>query len=279
MGAPHRERAGPFGEGLRNWRRLRGLSQEQLGVRAGLSTRHLSFLETGRSKPSRDAVLVLGQALELPLRERNALLEAAGFAKVFEETDLDAPEMQQVTRVLGWILAGCEPNGATVLDRARNILRHNSGWRNQVGALVDLQAVFGERTPNSLRLLFHPSGLRNVLENWEEVSRAELSRLHAEARATGRDDALEALLTELLTYPDVPEEWLVPAPGAPARVVLPMHVRTPLGNARIFSTITCIGAPMDVTLQEIRVEAFAPADEESEEVLTRLGRGEYQKER
>ncbi len=280
MGASqHRERPGPFGEALRNWRGLRGLSQEQLGGRASVSTRHLSFLETGRSQPSREAVLVLGQALELPLRERNALLEAAGFSKVFRETDLDAPEMQQVTRVLGWILAGCEPNGATVLDRVRNILRHNSGWRNQVDALVDVNAVFEERNPNSLRLLFHPSGLRGVLENWEEVGRAELSRLHAEVRANGRDDALEALLTELLTYPDVSEEWLLPAPDAPARAVLPMHVRTPLGEARIFSTITCIGAPRDVTLQEIRVEAFAPADEESEEVLARLGRGEYQRER
>jgi hypothetical protein len=216
----------------------------------------------------------LGKALELPLREQNALLEAAAFSRVFGQSDLDAPQMQQVRRVLGWILDGCEPNGATVLDRARNILSHNRGWRNQVGALVDTKAVFENRPANSLRLLFHPRGLRRALLNWEEVARAELSRLHAELRSTGRDDTLDALLAELLSYPDVPTVWLLPAPDAPTRVVLPLHVRTPLGDARIFSTITSIGAPRDVTLQEIRVEAFAPADAESEQVLARLGRGE-----
>lgn len=274
MRVPENDQRESFGNGLRSWRGLRGLSQEMLAERAGISARHLSFLETGRSRPSRETVLVLGQALELPLRERNALLEAAGFASEFRETDLGAPEMQQVNRVLGWILNGCEPNGATVLDRTRDILRHNRGWRNQMEALVDLEAVFEGRAPNSLTLLFHPLGLRNVLDNWEDVARTELSRLHAELRAAGRDDAVEALLSELLVYPDVPREWLLPAAEAPTRLVLPMHVRTPIGPARIFSTITCIGTPRDVTLQEIRIEALAPSDPESEEILARLGRGE-----
>ena len=274
MTAGGRSKKSPFGAALRNWRHLRGRSQEQLAADAGISTRHLSFLENGRSQPSRDSVLVLGQALDLPLREQNALLEAAGFTGVFQETALDAPELQQVNRVLGWILAGCEPNGTTVLDRARNILRHNTGWQNQMTALVDLDVVFRGRSPNSLRLLFHPSGLRGVLDNWEEVARAELSRLHVEVRANAMDEAQNALLDELLAYPDVPEEWLLPAPNTPTRVVLPMQIRTPLGKAVIFSTITCIGAPRDVTLQEIRVESYAPADETSEDILARLGRGE-----
>lgn len=268
------EQRNSFGTGLRSWRALRGLSQERLAERAGISARHLSFLETGRSRPSREMVLVLGQALGLPFREQNALLEAAGFVRVFRETDLDAPEMQQVSRVLGWILAGCEPNGATVLARDRNILRHNHGWLNQMHALVDLEAVFEGRAPNSLRLLFHPLGLRSVLKNWEDVARTELSRVHAELRAAGRDDVLEALLSELLAYPDVPREWLLPAAETPARLVQPLDVQTPLGEVRIFSTITCIGAPRDVTLQEIRIEAFAPSDPASEEILASLGRGE-----
>jgi hypothetical protein len=113
-----------------------------------------------------------------------------------------------------------------------------------------------------------------VLENWPEIARAELSLLHAELRARGQDPALEALLEELLGYPDVQRAWLLPAPELPARFVLPMRVRTPLGPARIFSTLTRMAAPRDVTLQELCVEAFAPADAASEGVLARLGRGE-----
>ena len=269
-----RRSRGVFGEALVSWRRLRGIAQEELAARSGISGRHLSFLETGRARPSREIALVLGQALELPLRERNVLLEAAGFAPAYAETDLDAPELEQVNRVLGWILTGCEPNGATVLDRTRNILRHNDGWRNQVGSLVDLDAVFAQRSLNSLTLLFHPAGLRTVLENWPEIARAELSLLHAELRARGRDAVLEALLEELLGYPGVQGAWLLPVSELPTRFVLPMRVRTPLGSARIFSTLTHMAAPRDVTLQELCVEAFAPADVASEEVLARLGRGE-----
>ncbi len=265
---------GRFGEALASWRKLRGVSQEELAARSGVSGRHLSFLETGRAQPSREIALVLGQALGLPLRERNALLEAAGFAAAYTETSLEAPELEPVKRVLDWILAGCEPNGATGLDRGRNILRHNRAWRNQLGALVDLDALFGSGPLNSLRLLFHPLGLRNALENWEEIARAELSLLHAELRAAGRDPVLEPLLSELLAYPDVPRTWLLPAAEAAPRFVLPMHVRTPLGPARIFSTLTRMAAPRDVTLQELCVEALAPADAASEDVLARLGRGE-----
>ncbi len=265
---------GPFGEYLRRWRGLRGLSQLALAGQSGVSARHLSFLETGRSQASREMVLLLGAALELPLRERNLLLEAAGFAPHFCESELGAPQLAAVRKVLDWILAGCEPNGAAVLDRSRNVLVHNAGWRNQLSFLVDLRRISGTRPPNTLRILFHPAGLRTVLVNWPEVARAQLSRLYREMRGLGDDPVLRALYGELVSYPEVSEEWRYPEPDRPELVVLPLHVRAKGIEVRIFSTITRIGAPRDVTLQELQVEAFAPADDESEALLARIGRGE-----
>ncbi len=268
----HVQKNDSFGAALRAWRRLRAMTQEDLADLSGSSTRHISFLETGRSQPSRDVVLCLAESLNLPLREQNALLEAAGLSKAFHETDLGAPEMAQVSRVLGWILEGCEPNGAAVLNRSRDVLQHNPGWRRQMGAVTDLNAIFATQPLNTLRLLFHPLGLRNALTNWEAVAGAELSRLHTELRAAGGvDDELEALLEELLGYPDVPDKWLLPQGEGHFGFVLPMQLATPFGEAHIFSTITSIGAPRDVTLQELRVQAFAPADAGSEAILARLG--------
>ncbi len=263
-----------FGKGLRRWRSFRGVSQLALASRAGVSARHLSFLETGRATPSRQMVMVLGEALELALRDRNALLESAGFAPAFHETDLDAPELAQVRRVLGWILEGCEPNGAAVLNRRREIVLHNSGWRNQMSSFLDLDDVSTGQTLNALRILFHPKGLRNVLVNFEQVGRTQLSRFYREISALQGPRDLVELLDELLAFPDVPDTWRFPDPAQPDFVVLPMHVRTATIDVRIFNTVTTVGSPQDVTLQELRVEALAPADPESEQILTRLGRGE-----
>jgi transcriptional regulator with XRE-family HTH domain len=260
-----------FGTALRSWRRLKGLTQEALAFRTDSSTRHLSFLESGKAQPSRQAVLDFGVALELPLREQNALLEAAGFAKAFRESNLDDPQLAQVSKVLGWILSGCEPNGAIVLDRGRNILQHNSGWLRLINVLVDYKAVFAGRQPNALHLLFHPLGFRTVLKNWQAIARAELSRLHTELRASGgSDNELEKLLRDLTDYPDVPENWLLPHPTNSFSYFLPMQLTTPLGNVDIFSTLTSIGSPRDVTLEEIRVQAYCPANEATESVIQQL---------
>ena len=260
-----------FGAALRSWRRLKAVTQEELAFRTGSSTRHLSFLESGKSQPSRQAVLNFGEALELPLREQNALLEAAGFAKAFQESDLGDPQLEQVAKVLGWILKGCEPNGAVVLDRTRNILQHNDGWVQLMTALVNLEEIFDNRQANALHLLFHPAGFRTVLKNWHEVAHAELSQLHTECRADGgSDQALQVLLEELTSYPGVPEHWLMPLYESQFSFVLPMRMNTPYGEANIFSTVTSIGAPRDITLQEIRVQAYCPADAATESVLQQL---------
>jgi transcriptional regulator with XRE-family HTH domain len=267
------DRGGPrpsaFGHQLRRWRRLRGASQLRLATEAGVSTRHLSFVETGRSQPSRDMVLRLADALDVPLRERNALLAAAGFASLYRETALGAPEMEPVGRVLAFLLASHEPFPAYLVDRCGNVVRANAAGGRGFARFTGPGAVWRETPVNLLRLTLHPDGLRPWIVNWADVANRLVTRLQREIAFAGRERERAALLDELLALPGVAEAARTPDPRA-LDLVLPLHLKRGELELRLFSCITTIGTPQDVTLEDVRIESLLPADAVSEAALRQL---------
>jgi len=255
---------------LRRWRTARRLSQMDLALAAEVSPRHLSFLETGRARPSRQMLLVLGSALDLPLRERNALLLAAGFAGAYHETGLDEPRMATMRGALELILRQHEPFGAVAMDRHWNVVMVNGAYARFTGALLGATlpplTVIPTPRPNALRLLFDPRGFRPHVANWEPVARELLLRVHREALWSG-DPATHALLADLLAAPGVPAGWREPDVEAAPALVVPVELRLGEATARFFSTLTTLGAPQDITLQELRVESFHAADAETEALM------------
>ena len=254
--------APPVGRLLRHWRHVRRKSQLTLAVEADVSPRHLGFVEIGRARPSREMVLILANALDVPLRERNALLLAAGYAPTYRETGLADREMAQARRALDGILRQQEPYPAVVMDRHWNLMLTNAAAPRFFGIFIDLA---GEPTPaNVLKLMFDPAKLRPFIANWEAVAEALIQRVHREAVGGVVDDEAARLLDTLLAYPDVPRRWRAPDLGAVLTPILPVEFRTGDLTMRFFSTVTTLGTPQDVTLQEIRIECFFPADAETE---------------
>jgi transcriptional regulator with XRE-family HTH domain len=257
--------AGQLGELLRHWRAARRVSQLDLALGADVSARHLSCVETGRSQPSRDMVLRLAEALQVPLRERNALLLAAGYAPVYRETGLDAPEMAEARRAVEIILAHHEPYPAIVLDRHWNLLRANAATGRFLALFPECD-VPGH--PNAMRLLFHPHGLRPFVESWEGLAGRLIQRLHREAAGGTSDAATRTLLEELLAYPGVPSRWRTPELDRPPAPLMTVVYRREGRTLSYFSTITTFGTPQDVTLQELRIESFFPADDATRAALS-----------
>ena len=261
---PERQRGSAVGHLLREWRAARGMSQLDLAMDAGFSARHVSFIETGRTQPSRQALLVLAETLEVPLRERNRLLEAGGYAHVYRQTPLAAEEMGHVRSVLQYILDRHKPYAAVVLDRYSNCLMGNSASAQLITAVVDPLLI--TEHANFLRMAFHPMGARRFIVNWDEVARHLLWRAERELGHAKDDAAASALLVELRDWagPSLQER---PAAGiSAADLLLPIHFRKGDLELRLFSTIMTLGTPQDVTLQELRIETFFPADEASERV-------------
>jgi transcriptional regulator with XRE-family HTH domain len=245
---------------IQHWRRVRRKSQLSLALQAGVSARHLGFLEVGRAKPSREMVLLLAGALDIPLRERNALLLAAGYAPIYRETGLEAPEMEHARRAIGLILEHQEPYPAVVMDKHWNILRSNVAGERFFSRLLAPPA--GGPQPNVIRLMFDPAGLRPYVANWESVAEALVQRVHREAIGGIADAATLDLLNEVLAYPGVPKRWQSPDLLAPfPKPYLAVQFRKGELAMDFFSTVTTLGTPLDVTLQEIRIECFFPADE------------------
>jgi transcriptional regulator with XRE-family HTH domain len=268
----HVSAARPLGAGrlLRQWRAQRGLSQLDLAVDAGISARHLSFVETGRARPSREMVLLLSRTLDMPLRDRNALLVAAGFAPVYRQTDLAAPAMTQARRALDLILRQQEPYPALVLDRHWDVLAVNDGAGRLQAHFLDPAAVAALGPPNAMRLVFHPHGFRPWIVNWEATAASMIQWLHRDALGGGGDDRLRALLDELLAYPDVPGQWRRLDLDVSTAPFLPIELRRGDVTLRYFTTLTSLGTPHDITLQEVRIESFFPADADTEETTRRL---------
>lgn len=265
----------PSGVGplLRRWREARRLSQLELALEASVSARHISFLETGRAAPSREMLLTLSNVLDVPLRERNLLFLAAGYAPVYGETPLDDPRMNYVRSVVEILLRSNEPRSAIAHDRHWNVIMANEAFVRFV------TVVLGEPpaglTPftlathprvNVLRLVFDPKGLRQVVRNWEVNARSLLNEAQRRL-AWARDPALETLIAEILAYPGVPSGWREPDLATPRALLLPMELDLGGKIARMFSTVTTVSTPHDVTLQDLHVEVFHPADAETEAVL------------
>ncbi|HKO54299.1 MAG TPA: helix-turn-helix transcriptional regulator [Thermoanaerobaculia bacterium] len=259
----------PFGRLLREWRARRRVSQLDLATEAGVSSRHVSFIETGRSQPSREMVLMLARVLDVPLRDRNELLMAAGYAAMYRATGLDAPALEQASRALDFMLRQHEPYPAIVVDRGWTLLKANNGAVRLVEAFAD-PAAADEWGGNAMRLMFHPRGFRPYIVNWEAMAAALIQWLHRDVLSgLGGDDA-RRLLDELLSYPGVPPRWRTLDLDVSTAPFLAIEFRKGDLELRFFSTLTSLGTPHDITLQELRVEAFFPADPATEEVAQRL---------
>ena len=262
-----------FGDLLRRWRTTRRVSQLELGLDAQVSARHISFIETGRANPSREMVVILASVLDVPLRERNALLVAAGFAPIYHETDLNAPPMAQVRHALELLLKQHEPFGAIVFNRYWDLVMANRAYLNLTallsGASESPFAPYTITPPprlNILRLLFDPAAWKPFIVNWDQVARSTLDRLHREA-VQYRDPALHELLHTLLAFPDVPARWRDPDFDTPQDVIIPVEIRLGDLTLRFFSTVTTLGTPQDITLQELSIESFHPADDQTEQLI------------
>ncbi|HEY1261853.1 MAG TPA: helix-turn-helix domain-containing protein [Stellaceae bacterium] len=247
-----------FAARLRWWRRRRGWSQLELAGRAEISQRHLSFLEVGRASPSREMVARLAASLDLPLRQHNELLVAAGFAPVWRQSDLAAPQLSGVRAALDHMLAQQEPFPAVVIDRRWNLLRANQGAVRLVEFLVGLLPP--DAPVNLADALVGPDVLRPFLVNWKEVARYFIRSVEADAAADGTAETA-ALLERLLSYPGVRPLLREGTVAAVADCVLPMNFCKAEFSLELFTTITTLGTPQDVTLQELRIESFFPTQE------------------
>jgi transcriptional regulator with XRE-family HTH domain len=261
-----------FGALLRQWRERRRLSQLALAVEAEVSTRHLSFIETGRAQPSRDMVLLLARVLEVPPRAKNELLTAAGYAAMYRETGLESPEMAQVRQALAFILRQQEPYPAVVVDGRWNVLMSNDGMTRLLGLFLDPEALAAVGPPNAIRLTYHPRGLRPFIVNWEATAAALIQWLHRDVLRGIGGAATGRLLEELFSYPDVPRQWRTLDLDASTAPFLAVELAKGDVRVKFFSTLTSLGVPYDITLEELRIECFFPADAESEALMRRLAR-------
>jgi transcriptional regulator with XRE-family HTH domain len=261
-----------FGQMLKTWRGARKVSQLELALHAGTSQRHLSFLESGRARPSREMVLALAESLDVPLRERNALLTAAGFAALYRERSLDGGDMTPVRKALELTLTHHEPYPALVVDRAWNLLMQNEAATTLLGVLGDADALWvttcGDRPRNMMRAIFHPEGLRRFIVNWDHVGATLLNRLRREA--TAADSGLDWLIAELVAFPGIPAHWRQADWQRPLSPLLPLVVGHAGLELSLFTMIALFGTPQDITVDELRVETFFPADDATTKFLRQL---------
>jgi transcriptional regulator with XRE-family HTH domain len=249
---------------LRWWRERRGFSQLALAGRARISQRHLSFLELGRASPSREMVDRLATALDLPLRQHNALLLAAGFAPEWRQRDLAAPDLAEVASALDYMLAQQEPYPAVVVDRHWNLLKSNAGAVRLVEFLVG--PIAPGTAINLADALVAPDMLRPHLTNWAEVVRHFIRSVEADAAADGLMETT-ILMERLMNYKGVQTALSLASNRADTGPVLAMHFRKKDTSLRLFTTIATLGTPQDITLQELRIECFFPMDDATAKLL------------
>jgi len=258
----------PVGDHLREWRQRRRLSQLELACEADISTRHLSFVETGRSQPSRDMVLHLAERLDVPLRERNAILVAAGYAPVFPERNLDDPALSAAREAIQMVLAGHEPSPAIAIDRHWNLVASN---RAVVPLIAGADPALLQAPCNVLRLSLHPQGVAPRILNFAQWRAHVFERLRRQI-AMSADPVLTALLAEL-------EDYMAPATldqrddtigHGDQGFVVPLRLSFEGQVLTFLSTTTVFGTPVDVTLEQLAVESFFPADAATAETLRRL---------
>ena len=267
MNAALPDTAPGLGSLLREWRGARRFSQLDLALAADISARHLSYVETGKSRPSREMVVRLADALTLPLRERNVLLHAAGYTAQYPETPLAAPELARIQRAIDFIIAQQEPYPAFVINRHWDIVQANAA-----AARVNHFLLAGRASPhaNMLRHVFDPTDLRAALVNWEEVAGDLIHHLHGEIAAHPSDPVPRQLLAEVLAQPGVPQAWRQRDPGQRPSPLLTTIFEREGQRLRFFSSITVFAAPRDVTLDELRIECCFPMDDATAAFCRRL---------
>ena len=265
---PNANPRSPVGQLLRNWRAARGMSQLDLALHAGFSARHVSFIETGRTQPSRQALLALAETLEMPLRESNRLLEAGGYAHVYRQTPFAADEMSHIRGVLQFILDSHQPYPAVVLDRYSNCLMGNGASERMLAAMVDPSLI--TEHANYLRMVFHPLGARRFIVNWDELGPHLLTRAERELGVTLSTIQPLRSAGGVTRYAGARSQQRRRPRLGPADLLLPIHFAEGGIELRLFTTIMTLGTPQDVTLQELRIETFFPADAASASDWTRF---------
>lgn len=252
-----------FAAALRYWRGKRGCSQLRLSTDSGISQRHISFLESGRSQPSREMVLKLGIALDIPLRERNGMLLAAGYAPAYRERSLSDPELASVKQALDFMLAQQAPYPALVVDRLWNLVMANAPAATMIRWLLDMpeEVPLPRQGVNVLKLMLDPTGIRKHLQNWEDVCADLLQWIQREAMSEGPGSEATTLLDELTALPGVGAATPWANLDALALPFLPMQIRKGGVALNLFTSIATMGTPHDVTVHELRIESFFPADE------------------
>jgi transcriptional regulator with XRE-family HTH domain len=251
---------------FRQWRSIRRKSQLDLALEAGVSSRHVSYVESGKAKPSREMIMRLADALAIPLRERNALFVAAGYAPVYRQSALSDPQMALARRAVDYILKQQEPYPAIVLNRHWDLVLTNEGSTRLIEFLLGAQP----RERNIVRQIFSKDFLRPYIANWEEVAADMICRLHREIDWAQTDKVLQSLLDEVLSYSGVPARWRTREPEVQISPMLTFVFHKSDVELRFFSTWTTFGAPHDVTLEELRIECSFPADELTANVWNEL---------
>lgn len=256
--------ASGLGALLREWRGMRGKSQLDLSLDTGVSQRHLSFIESGRSIPGRETLVAIAEALDVPLRDRNTLFLAAGYAPIYSEKAWDASEMQSLTQAIQRMLQQHDPFPALVMDRYWNVLMANESAPRFFNSFIDMPARKGPR--NLLHLMFDPQGMRPFVKDWETVARSLIHRVHRESIGRVIDKNTRQLLTDLMSYPGVKAEWRNRAvPGvAPLTPVIAYSFTWSGRVLNYFSMVTTVGSPIAVAAQELRIECMFPTDRETE---------------
>jgi transcriptional regulator with XRE-family HTH domain len=247
----------PVGALLREWRAARRLSQLDLALDVGVSARHLSCIETGKAQPSRDMVTRLADILEMPLRERNALLTAAGFAPRYRETNLEKPALSRVKRAIDFMLELQEPYPAFLLNRHWDVLMVNRAARRVNQFMLGRPS----KHMNVMRQFFDPEDLRSVIVNWEDVAGELIRYLHADLVVSPTDQVNRDLLDDILKYPNVPTRWRNRDVDTAPSPLLTTVMRRGGQEVRFFSTITTFASSRDVTLEELRIECCFPDDD------------------
>lgn len=250
-----------LGVQLRAWRSTRGKSQLALSLDTGISQRQISFIESGRSTPGRHNLLHLADALDVPLRERNTLLLAAGYAPIYAEGGIDDVEMKGVTDALRRMLVQHEPFPAVVMDRYWNVMMTNDATQRFFNSFIDMAAR--EKPRNLLHLIFDPAGLRPFIPNWEETAKSLMARVFRESVGRVIDARTKALIDALLAYPDVDGAWKV-STREDSTPVIPLSFVKDGQVFTFFSLVTTVGTAQTITTQELRIECMFPLDHATE---------------
>ena len=256
-----------LGDLLKEWRGLRRRSQLEVSVDTGISQRQISFIESGRSVPSRSTLMTIAEALDIPLRERNVLLLAAGYAPLYSNAAWNSDEMKSINKALERVLAQHEPYPAIVMDRYWNVLLTNGAAPRFFDCFIDMSARPSPR--NLLHLIFDPQGMRPFIANWPSLAKAMVQRVYRETVGHIVDQQTKELVAGLLAYPDVQSDWRVPETSG-ASPMIPISFVRDGALMNYFSLLTTVGTPQTIAAQELRVECMYPADDETEVLHAQL---------